>query len=100
MILREVHMSGKLNNAAKDAERLEVEVEKDEQLEELEELDDEMLADDLSLEEEDLPEEHHYISDEAMDATHLYLSEIGFSPLLSAEEEVHFGRLALKGDAA
>lgn len=32
------------------------------------------------------------------DATQLYLGEIGFSPLLSAEEEVHFARLALKGD--
>lgn len=36
--------------------------------------------------------------DKAMDATQLYLGEIGFSPLLSAEEEVHFARLALKGD--
>jgi RNA polymerase nonessential primary-like sigma factor len=36
----------------------------------------------------------------AMDATQLYLSEIGFSPLLSAEEEVHYSRLALKGDVA
>ena len=35
-----------------------------------------------------------------MDATQLYLSEIGFSPLLSAEEEVHYSKLALKGDAA
>lgn len=35
-----------------------------------------------------------------MDATQLYLSEIGFSPLLTAEEEVHFSRLALKGDKA
>lgn len=34
-----------------------------------------------------------------MDATQLYLSEIGYSPLLTAEEEVHFSRLALKGDA-
>lgn len=33
-----------------------------------------------------------------MDATQMYLSEIGFSPLLTAEEEVHFSRLALKGD--
>src|SRR5690554_7013999 len=33
-----------------------------------------------------------------MDATQMYLSEIGISPLLSAEEEVHFSRLALKGD--
>lgn len=34
-----------------------------------------------------------------MDATQLYLSEIGYSPLLTAEEEVHFSRLARKGDA-
>lgn len=33
-----------------------------------------------------------------LDATQLYLSEIGYSPLLSAEEEVYFSRLALKGD--
>ena len=33
-----------------------------------------------------------------LDATQLYLNEIGFSPLLSAEEEVYFSRLALKGD--
>ena len=30
--------------------------------------------------------------------TQIYLSEIGYSPLLSAEEEVHYARLALKGD--
>jgi len=35
-----------------------------------------------------------------LDATQLYLSEIGFSPLLTAEEEVYFSRLALKGDEA
>lgn len=33
-----------------------------------------------------------------MDATQIYLSEIGFSPLLSAEEEKFFARKALKGD--
>ena len=33
-----------------------------------------------------------------LDATRLYLSEIGYSPLLTAEEEVYFGRLALRGD--
>jgi len=33
----------------------------------------------------------------SMDATQLYLNEIGFSPLLTPEEEVHFARLARKG---
>jgi RNA polymerase nonessential primary-like sigma factor len=32
------------------------------------------------------------------DATRLYLREIGFSPLLSAEEEVYFSRRSQKGD--
>lgn len=36
--------------------------------------------------------------DKVMDATQIYLSEIGFSPLLSAAEEVHYSKLALKGD--
>ena len=35
-----------------------------------------------------------------LDATQLYLGEIGYSPLLSAEEEVYFSRRALKGDEA
>lgn len=33
-----------------------------------------------------------------LDATQLYLKEIGYSPLLTPEEEVHFARLAIKGD--
>ena len=33
-----------------------------------------------------------------LDATRLYLNEIGYSPLLTAEEEVFFARKALKGD--
>ncbi len=33
-----------------------------------------------------------------LDATQLYLGEIGFSPLLSAEEEVLYARKALQGD--
>ncbi len=36
----------------------------------------------------------------SLDATQLYLNEIGYSPLLSADEEKHFARLALKGDEA
>lgn len=37
------------------------------------------------------------VSERDLDATRIYLSEIGFSPLLSAEEEVHFARLIAKG---
>lgn len=36
----------------------------------------------------------------APDATRLYLAEIGYSPLLTAEEEVYFSRRALNGDEA
>lgn len=46
-------------------------------------------ADDAVLAQEDQPKN--------LDATQLYLGEIGFSPLLSAEEEVYFARRALKG---
>lgn len=45
-------------------------------------------------------EEDIFAKDEVaknLDATQLYLGEIGFSPLLSAEEEVYFARKALKG---
>jgi RNA polymerase nonessential primary-like sigma factor len=33
-----------------------------------------------------------------LDATRIYLGEIGFSPLLTAEEEVYYARLALRGE--
>lgn len=71
------------------------------------------LADDALLVDEDLDPElleisaDETLSDEifvrddsqkTLDATQIYLGEIGFSPLLSAEEEVYFARLALKGD--
>lgn len=36
----------------------------------------------------------------SLDATQMYLNEIGFSPLLSPEEEVYFARLAQKGEPA
>lgn len=39
-------------------------------------------------------------ADETHDATRMYLSEIGFSPLLTAEEEVYYGRRARDGDEA
>jgi len=46
-------------------------------------------TDDSVFVQEDLPKN--------LDATQLYLGEIGFSPLLTAEEEVYFARRALKG---
>ncbi len=39
-------------------------------------------------------------SPKSLDATQMYLNEIGFSPLLSADEEKHYARLALSGDEA
>lgn len=39
-------------------------------------------------------------SAKSLDATQLYLGEIGFSPLLTAEEEVLYARRALRGDEA
>ncbi len=38
------------------------------------------------------------VSDKELDATQIYLSEIGYSSLLSAEEEVKYARLAQTGD--
>ncbi len=38
------------------------------------------------------------LSEGDLDATRLYLNEIGFSPLLTAEEEVYYSRKALRGD--
>ena len=47
------------------------------------------------------PKQHKYIDyTRALDATQLYLNEIGFSSLLTPEEEVHFARLAQRGDPA
>lgn len=39
-------------------------------------------------------------SQKLLDATQLYLGEIGFSPLLTAEEETYYARRALTGDFA
>lgn len=53
-------------------------------------LDKEKKTTDKVIKDEDAPSN--------LDATQLYLGEIGFSPLLTAEEEVYFSRLSLKGD--
>jgi RNA polymerase nonessential primary-like sigma factor len=39
-------------------------------------------------------------ADKSLDATQLYLNEIGFSPLLTPEEEVKYARMALRGEEA
>ena len=38
--------------------------------------------------------------EKSLDVTQLYLNEIGYSPLLSADEEKHYARLARSGDDA
>lgn len=43
-------------------------------------------------------EKKHLGRDETLAPTQLYLSEIGHSPLLSAEEEVYYAKLVEKGD--
>ncbi len=45
------------------------------------------------------PSKSPYV-DATVDATQLYLKEIGYTPLLSAEEEVFFARTALRGNEA
>ncbi|MBI4005803.1 MAG: RNA polymerase sigma factor RpoS [Gammaproteobacteria bacterium] len=59
---------------------------------------DEEIKDDEELE---IDDKNEYLAGTIpqgdLDATRIYLSEIGFSPLLSAEEEVYFARKALNG---
>ncbi len=84
-------------------ESVEVEVipETEAEAEEEEEI---LLEDEDDSTEKDVVEEEEVrytpgaIPDGQLDATRLYLSEIGFSPLLTADEEKHYSRLALKGD--
>jgi len=70
-----------------------------------EELDDTLVedvvdeaSDDSSDDEESLTGRLEASIERELDATSLYLSEIGASPLLTAEEEVKYARLAQKGD--
>ena len=71
----------------------------------LEELEDEGYSAEVSENSETSDSDDHAderfaadTSGRTLDATQMYLSEIGFSPLLSAEEEIHYARLARKGD--
>lgn len=54
----------------------------------------------LNLEQDDDSDIFQNINKRVLDATQLYLGEIGYSPLLTAEEEVFYARRALRGDAA
>ncbi|MBN7771692.1 RNA polymerase sigma factor RpoS [Marinobacter daepoensis] len=74
----------------------------------MEEAEDHLLAEDkpekasagdTSGAEDEFPAQgKYYSSQKQLDATQLYLNEIGFSPLLTPEEEVYFARLARKGE--
>ncbi len=46
----------------------------------------------------DVTAEPGAFSSRQLDATRIYLSEIGYTPLLTADEEVYYARLALSGD--
>lgn len=57
-------------------------------------------ADDIKSTQIEEAKEEFDASTKSLDATQLYLGEIGFSPLLTAEEEVLYARRALRGDEA
>ncbi|MBD3641694.1 MAG: RNA polymerase sigma factor RpoS [Marinobacter sp.] len=75
-------------------------------VEDLDDSEDQVLAEDKvekesadAAEEEEISTQGRYFtSQKQLDATQLYLNEIGFSPLLTPEEEVYFARLARKGE--
>ncbi len=80
-----------ISNAATKTDRFDIEAE-------------DIDALDVELEEEESfskqVQEDFDVSSKSLDATQLYLGEIGFSPLLTAEEEVLYARRALRGDEA
>jgi len=69
-------------------------VTEDEELTELEDSSDEVPDDDAVAPVEFSPS----LSNHELDATQMYLREIEFSPLLTPQEEVQYGRLARDGD--
>ncbi|MCW9024508.1 MAG: RNA polymerase sigma factor RpoS [Gammaproteobacteria bacterium] len=74
----------------------------DEIVEDSELLDNDDVEDEEEEKEKEKEKEVKYtagnIPDGQLDATRLYLSEIGFTPLLTADEEKHYSRQALSGD--
>lgn len=74
---------------------------KDSDVEYIQLSDDELVINENSetVVDEKIPEpENITLSASDLDATRLYLNEIGFSPLLTAEEEIYYSRKLLKGD--
>ena len=71
---------------------------------ELESEQDDLVDEEMDAADDEEPAEPTYqagaIPEGQLDATRLYLGEIGFSPLLSAEEEVYFARRAQRGEEA
>ena len=71
----------------------------------LEDAEDEAVVEEEALEPEEtswaapIPANREFTPEE-LDATRMYLSEIGFSPLLTAREEVYYARQILRGDAS
>lgn len=53
---------------------------------------------DLADDDADLTDDKPTNNQNELDATHIYLKEIGASALLTAQEEIHYARLAQKGD--
>lgn len=97
------HSSG-IDDPAKDLDEIEKPIIDDEEA--FDDVDD---VDDADLELEDVVEDEPLatvvfdageFSHKEMDATRIYLKEIEFSPLLTAEEEVKYGRLSRLGEEA
>ena len=83
-------------------EEVQVSSELPEPFDDVEEDEVELEASDVEAPEEDTPEKvvsysRGEFTERDLDATRLYLSEIGFSPLLTAEEEVHYARQIARG---
>lgn len=87
-----------INGDEKEVSLTEEEVEEPEEPQEEEPRDEDLKKESVEHPETNHHEEHAKIEGDFVDSTQMYLREIGFSPLLTADEEKHYGRLALKGD--
>lgn len=83
------------SNTAKKANEYEFDVD----MEDIK-IDEELATTNNDEDQSDDIKEEFDASNRSLDATQMYLSEIGFSPLLTAEEEVLYARRALRGDEA